>query len=125
VGRGRRGSPGPFEDLEKIRKDAAMPVSRFSALIGIPRRTYFRRLAVLRSGQSHERRRRRGGSVEACLPILAQYVSEWPGYGYRRLHMLMLADGHITSASTVFRALRTLRGSRAEAADQAGGAGGD
>ncbi len=107
--RARRRRAGPFEDLEKIRKDAAMPVSRFSALIGIPRRTYFRHLALLRSGQSGERRRRPADSVELCLPILARYVSERPDYGHRRLHMLMLADGHVTSVSTVFRALRLLR----------------
>ena len=38
----RGGPPGPFEDLEVIRQDAAMPVSRFCQLTGIPRRTYHR-----------------------------------------------------------------------------------
>jgi transposase len=32
----------PFDDLEVIRQDAAMPVSRFCTLTGIPRRTYTR-----------------------------------------------------------------------------------
>lgn len=43
------------------------------------------------------------------MPILARYTAQWPNYGHRRLHRLMLADGHVTSASTVFRALRLLR----------------
>ena len=92
-----------------------MPVSRFCVLIGIPRRTYFRRLALLRSGQSAHPRHRHAASVEACMPILARYAARWPGYGHRRLHRLMLADGHVTSASTVFRALRLLRAQQAAA----------
>jgi len=52
------------------------------------------------------------------MPVLARYAAQWPGYGHRRLHRLMLADGHVTSASTVFRALRLLR------ADQDADAGG-
>lgn len=93
-----------------------MPVSRFCVLIGIPRRTYFRRLAQLRSGQNTHTRQRRAASVEACMPILARYAAQWPGYGHRRLHRLMLADGHVTSASTVFRALRLLRAGQDAAA---------
>ena len=95
-----------------------MPVSRFCVLIGIPRRTYFRRLALLRSGQSTDAHHRRAASVEACLPILARYTARWPGYGHRRLHRLMLADGHVTSASTVFRALRLLKARAAAAGDR-------
>ncbi|HEU5332641.1 MAG TPA: hypothetical protein VFU73_07760 [Actinocrinis sp.] len=92
-----------------------MPVSRFCVLLGIPRRTYFRRLALLRSGQDTHTRHRPAASVEACMPILARYAAQWPGYGHRRLHRLMLADGHVTSASTVFRALRLLRAGDAAA----------
>ncbi|GAA2117157.1 hypothetical protein GCM10009759_63300 [Kitasatospora saccharophila] len=34
-----------------IRTDAEMPVSRFCSLIGIPRRTYNRKLALVRQGR--------------------------------------------------------------------------
>lgn len=90
-----------------------MPVSRFCALVGIPRRTYFRRLALLRSGRTAGARGRRATSVEACVPILARYAAQWPAYGHRRLHKLMLDDGHVTSASTVLRALRVIRNAEA------------
>src|SRR5437016_4096016 len=61
-------------------------------------------------GRAHPER---AASVEACMPILARYAAQWPGYGHRRLHRLMLADGHVTSESTVFRALRLLRAQNA------------
>lgn len=35
-----------------IRTDAEMPVSRFCMLIGIPRRTYNRKLALVRTGHA-------------------------------------------------------------------------
>jgi transposase len=41
-------STSPFEDLEMIRQDAQLTVSRFAELIGMPRRTYHYRLANLR-----------------------------------------------------------------------------
>jgi putative transposase len=104
-GRSRR-STWPFEDLEVIREDAAMPISGFCALIGIPRRTYHRRLA----------RRRRGGPVvkgpwpaparEALDPVAAKYAADWPAWGHRKIHALMAVDGHTASTSTVERAMR-------------------
>src|SRR5215211_3223136 len=41
----------PLDDLEVIRQEAAMPVSRFCALTGIPRRTYTRWLANIRADE--------------------------------------------------------------------------
>ena len=34
--------PPPIEDLEVIRTEAGMPITRFAELIGMPRRTYTR-----------------------------------------------------------------------------------
>jgi len=93
-------------DLEAIRRDAAMPVSRFCALIGIPRRSYHRLLAAHRSGEEVVRvpaRAVRAGTIEAAA---ARYAANQPGWGHRRIHALMAADGFDASASTVERALR-------------------
>lgn len=46
-----RGAAGPFADLEVIRTEAEMPVSRFCALIGIPRRSYTRWRAKAAAGK--------------------------------------------------------------------------
>lgn len=91
-----------------IRQDAAMPVSRFCVLLGIPRRSYFRRLAMLRSGESAGTRAT-APSAQLSAPIVAAYMARWPEYGHRRIHALMLSDGHVTSPSTVLRAMRLLR----------------
>jgi len=92
-----------------IRQDTAMPVSRFCALFGIPCRSYFRRLARLRSGESQARKRVAAPCTELCAPIVAAYTARWPEFGHRTLHALMAADGHVTSPSTVLRAMRLLR----------------
>jgi transposase InsO family protein len=97
--------PGPFEDLEVIRQDAAMPVSRFAQLIGIPRRTYHR-------WQANARRTGRAKGpwpapvVEAVEPLVAKYAADWPGWGHRKIFGLMRADKITVSASSVERAMR-------------------
>ena len=69
--------PGPFEDLEVIRQDAAMPVSRFAQLTGIPRRNYHRWQANTRTT-----RRVKGPwpapVVDAIEPVVAKYANDWP-----------------------------------------------
>ncbi len=112
------GTLGPLRELEMIREDAAMPVSRFCHIVGIPRRSYFRRLARMRSGGDVAGRGAVAPSVQLCAPIIVPYLARWPEYGHRRIHALMLSDGHITSPSTVLRAMRLLRRSgRAVGAD--------
>jgi len=97
--------PGPFEDLEVIRQDAAMPVSRFCTLTGIPRRTYHR-------WQANARRTGRAKGpwpapvVDAIEPVVAKYCADWPAWGHRKIWGLMRADGHTVSMSTVERAMR-------------------
>jgi hypothetical protein len=102
-----QGCLGPFRDLEMIREDTATPVSRFSALVGIPRRSYFRRLALLRTGETAARKR--ATVSQLCAQVVAGYVDRWPEYGHRRIYALMLSDGHVTSQSTVLRTMRVLR----------------
>lgn len=92
-----------------IREDAEMPISRFCDVLGIPRRSYFRRLALLRSGESAVHGRTAALLTQLSAPIIAEYAARWPEYGHRRIHALMLSDGHVTSPSTVLRVMRLLR----------------
>jgi hypothetical protein len=114
-----------LRDLETIREDAAMPVSRFCDVVGIPRRSYFRGLARMRSAENAAVTDRPPSSVQLCAPIVAAYVARWPEYGHRRIHALMLRDGHVTSPSTVLRAMRLLRRSERGAGGDPGGTGSD
>lgn len=89
-----------------IRLDAAMPVSRFCALFGIPRRTYCRMQARQRSGQPAVKGPWPSPSLDMVEKLLRDYLLEQPDLGHRRIHAMLLADGHTTSPSTVLRAMR-------------------
>jgi hypothetical protein len=99
---------GPFRDIEEIRLAEKMSVARFCALLRMSRRSYFRQLVRLRSGETGSTRRP-APCIEKCTSIVAVYMAVWPEYGHRKLHALMMADGHITSPSTVLRAMRRSR----------------
>lgn len=95
-----------------IRQDAAMPTSRFCALLGIPRRTYTRWQARSRTG-GLDLADRKGPwpapVVDEVEPVAAKYAADWPGWGHRKIYGLMRADGHFSTAgscSSVERALR-------------------
>lgn len=106
------GSLGPFRELEAIRLAEGMSVSKFCILLQIPSRSYYRGLVLLRSGET-ESKRRPAPCTESCAAVVAAYMAVWPGHGHRKLHALMTADGHVTSPSTVLRAMRLLqRGNR-------------
>jgi putative transposase len=105
----RSASSGPFEDLEVIRQDAAMPISRFTALLGIPRRTYTRWVARARTaadGPLPAKGPWPAPAVEAAEPIVEKYAQAWPAWGHRKIWGLMRADGNQVSISTVERAMR-------------------
>lgn len=102
-----------------IRRSAGMPVSRFCVLVSIPRRSYCRKQRLLQSGEEPAA----GGSapspsVDAAAKLLEEYMLEHPEFGHRRLHALMSADGHVTSTSTVLRAMRRLGGDGFREADR-------
>lgn len=82
-----------------------MPVSRFTALAGIPERTYRRRLARLRTGEP-VKGPWPAPKVDAIEALAAKYAQDWPAWGHRKIAALMRADGHAVSTSTVERALR-------------------
>jgi transposase-like protein len=100
------GQLGPFAQVEEIRQESEITISRFCVLIGVSRRTYFRRLILLRSERPPGNERDSTSIVSICAQLVEDYVAMHPDYGYRRIHELMIADGHAVSASTVLRAMR-------------------
>jgi transposase InsO family protein len=96
----------PVEDLEVIRIEAGMPITRFCALIGMPRRTYTRHRCRLLAGESAK------GPwpapvVEAIEPAVAKLAEEFPAWGHRKIWALHTLDHpeEAASQSSVRRAM--------------------
>jgi putative transposase len=89
-----------------IRRGVGIPASGFCSLVGIPRRTYYRKHSPLASGEPTAMEPRAAPSVDAAARPLEEYLREHDGFGRRRLHALVAADGDVTSVSTVLRAMR-------------------
>ena len=84
-----------------IRTDAGCSVSRFSELLGVPRRTYHARLARHRAGDPPK------GPwpapvVDRIEPTVAKYENvvwvspyavDWPAWGYRKIRAIVAVDG--------------------------------
>jgi putative transposase len=91
--------PG-FADLELIRTEAGIAVTRFCSLLGIPRATWYRwKSAVRRPG------RWPAPVVDPLEPLAATYAATFAAWGHRKLWALLQADGHHVSMSSVARAL--------------------
>ena len=104
-----QGKLGTFAHVEEIRRESGIAIARFCVLIGISTRTYFRRLESLRNVQPPKEVNGCTSITTICAELVKDYVADHPGYGYRRIRELMIADGHMVSASTVFRAMRISR----------------
>jgi putative transposase len=90
-----------------IRLEAGMPITRFAALIGMPRRTYTRRRSRWLKGDPVK------GPwpapvVEAIEPTVAKLAETWPAWGHRKIHALHRVEHPEldASASSVERAMR-------------------
>ena len=115
------GQLGPFAEVEEIRRESEITISRFCVLIGVSRRTYFRRLALLTDGaRPPENERDSTSVVSICAQLVEDYVAKHPGFGYRRIRELMIADGHMVSASTVHRAIQVSQRRASDPIAQAG-----
>lgn len=90
------------------RTSAGMPVSRFCLLVGIPRRTYCRIQQLHKSGMSTTKGPWPSTTLDAVTDVLKDYLTHHEHLGHRKVHALILADGHITSPSTVLRGIRRL-----------------
>lgn len=105
----RGASAGPFEDLEGSAKTRRRVVSRFTTLLGIPRRSYTRWRACARAAAVAPLPGKGpwpAPAVEAVEPTVAKYAQDWPAWGHRKIWGLMRADGYEVSVSTVERAMR-------------------
>jgi putative transposase len=91
-----------------IRGGAGMPVSRFCLLVDIPRRTYCRIQRQLKSGTPTTKGPWPSTSLDAVANVLEDYLRRYEHLGHRKIHALILADGHVTSPSTVLRGIRRL-----------------
>lgn len=92
--------PG-FADLELIRTEAAIAVTRFCSILGIPRATWYRW-----KGASPRRPGRWPAPVVDPLePAAATYAVTFAAWGHRKLWALLQADGYNVSMSSVARAL--------------------
>jgi putative transposase len=102
------GAPGPFEDLEMIRREAGVPTSRFTGLIGIPERTYRRWQANARHG-----RLARGPwptpAQDRVEQVLVELADQWPAWGHRKITELARSDGQSVSYSTALESAQTHR----------------
>lgn len=88
-----------------IRSEAGMPITRFSDLIGVPRRTYHYRLAKHRAGDP-EKGPWPAPVVDRIEPVVAKLAAEWPAWGHRKIWAMGRYDGHqLGSASSVRRAM--------------------
>ncbi len=92
--------PG-FADLELIRTEAAIAVTRFCALLGIPRATWYRWKRAVQGRPGHWP----APVVDALEPLAASYAVTFAAWGHRKLWALLQADGYNVSMSSVARAL--------------------
>ncbi|WP_423917532.1 helix-turn-helix domain-containing protein [Candidatus Poriferisodalis sp.] len=95
----------PVGDLDVIRAEAGMPITRFAALIGVPRRTCQYRLATHRAGDPPK------GPwpapvVDRIEPAVAKLAAEWPAWGHRKIWAMGRHAGwEFGSQSSVRRAM--------------------
>lgn len=98
----RGGSPGPLEDLEVVRTDVGMSITRFCAVIGVPERTWRRLQARARDGAPVKGpwpRPAREGVRDAAR----RHVLEHPAWGHRKVWAMCRYAGHRVGESTVLR----------------------
>lgn len=89
-----------------IREDAGMPVSRFTQLLGIPRRSYTRWRCRSQAGNASAKGPWPAPMLERAEPIVEKYAQSWPAWGHRKIYGMLAADGYEFSPSTVERAMR-------------------
>lgn len=92
--------PG-FADLELIRTEASIAVTRFCALLGIPRASWYRWKSAVQGRRGHWP----APVVDALEPLAASYAATFAAWGHRKLWALLQADGYNVSMSSVARAL--------------------
>jgi putative transposase len=80
---------------------AALTVTRFCDVIGIPRPTWYRWRAVTSNAKGPWPT----PAQDAVEPAVKELAARWEGWGHRKLAELARTDGHPATDSTVFRVL--------------------
>jgi transposase InsO family protein len=94
----------PYEELEAVRAQFAIPVARFCAICSIPRSTWYAwRAAHL---QGREVRRRPSPVVDEIEELAAAHAYTYGAWGHRKIWAMMRSEGSRASPSSVARALR-------------------
>jgi hypothetical protein len=98
---------GPFAQVEEeIREEPETTISRFCVLPGTPHRNCSCRLKPQRSADPPSNEHDSTSATSTCARLVEGYAAKHPSYGYRQIHELMIADGHVVSAPTVRRAIQ-------------------
>ena len=66
------------------RADAGMPITRFAAVVGVPRRTYQYRLAKHRAGDP-PKGPWSASVVNRLEPAVAKLATDWLAWGHRKI----------------------------------------
>ena len=88
-----------------IRTDAGMPTARFTALVGVPERSYRRWQARVRQGRPPKGPWPTPAQDRAEQKVV-DLADRWPAWGHRKIAQLARTDGESVSDSTALRALR-------------------
>lgn len=98
---------GPFVQVEEeIREEPETTTSRFCILLGTPHHNCSCRLEPQRSVKPPSNEHDSTSVTSTCARLVEGYAAKHPNYGYRQIHELMIADGHVVSTSTVRRAIQ-------------------
>ena len=102
------GHPDLLADLDDLRRQARISVVSFCALVGIPRRTYYRYLDKAKTQAPPEKGPWPAPVVDRLTYAVQRYVEEHPRDGHRKVHNALRAQGYKVSPSSVLRAMRRL-----------------
>jgi transposase InsO family protein len=95
-----------FAELEALRVEHALPVSRFCRLVGLPVRTYYDRRARHRSGQAPTRGPWPTPARDRVAEAVIAMALAFPMWGHRKIAWLCRHDGVAVSDATCLRVLR-------------------
>lgn len=93
-----------FDELEAIRREHTVPVTRFCHRLGIPRSTWYHWRAGTLDGRPVHRWP--APVVDAIVERTAEEAHRYAAWGHRKIWAMLRADGIRVSASSIERAMR-------------------
>ena len=95
-----------FAELEQLRLEHRLPVSRFCEIVGLPARTYYDRRARHRHGQRTVRGPWPTPARDRVAEAVVAMALAYPMWGHRKIAWLCRHDGIEVSDATCLRVLR-------------------